>query len=67
MPKKLSTNDMGIKTDVFILESPIIARPTSSGNGDATISAPINGTIYLNILSRKMETSRSCFVVLISQ
>lgn len=48
IPKKFSVNDIGINTDVFIFESPIIARPISSGNGEATIRAPINGTIHLN-------------------
>jgi len=62
MPRKLSAKDIGIKTDVFIFESPIIARPASSGKGDAMISAPTNGISHLKSLGRKMETNLSRLV-----
>ena len=67
MPKKWRPNDIDINIDIFILESPIIARPISSGNGDATINAPTKGTIHLNTLSWKIKTSLFCLVFWISQ
>ena len=67
MPKKLRANDIGIKADVFIFESPIMARPASSGKGDAMIKAPINGISHLKSFGLNIETSLSCLVFRISQ
>jgi len=58
---------MGIKTDVLIFEIPIIARPASSGKGDAMIKAPINGINHLKSFGLNIETNLSCLVLRMSQ
>ena len=59
IPRELSKKEIGIKSEVFILENPIIINPSSSGSGEAIISAPKNAINHLKILKRKIDINRS--------
>src|SRR3989344_4138093 len=49
MPIKFKINDKIIKWLVLILEKPIIAKPISSGNGEAITIAPKTDKSHLNL------------------
>ncbi len=59
IPKELSKKEMGIKSEVFILEKPSIINPSSSGSGEAITSAPKNANDHLKILNRKIDINFS--------
>ena len=59
IPKELSKKEIGMKSEVLILEKPIIISPSSSGSGEAIISAPKNAINHLKILNRKIDINRS--------
>jgi hypothetical protein len=67
IPKELSTKEIGMKSEVLILEKPIIISPSSSGSGEAITGAPKNAINHLKILSRKIDINRawpvSCYPV----
>lgn len=43
IPKVFIMNDMGIRTNILVLDSPSKVSPNSSDSGDAIISAPRRG------------------------
>ena len=45
IPKEFSMNEMMAKRNVFILDIPMRLMPSSSGNGEAMMIAPITGNI----------------------
>ena len=57
MPKELSAKERGINFEIFILESPSMARPISSGRGEAIMTAPIKEISQPNRLSRQAENN----------
>lgn len=65
IPKKLRKNDSGMNNDVLIFDKPIIARPNSSGRGEATIKAPKSGISHLKIFNLKMESNLSVLEIFI--
>src|SRR3989344_3684047 len=67
MPKKFSVNDIGINTSIFILESPIMVRPISSGRGEATTKAPKKGSSQRNNFSLKIDINLFWLVFLSSE
>jgi len=64
IPRKLRTKDIGIKNFIFNFITPIIARPTSSGKGEAMKIAPKKG--IRNLKKRKRKISLNLFLLLIS-
>src|SRR3989338_8007062 len=55
MPKKLKTNETGIKSEVLVFEKPIIVSPSSSGNGEAITNAPKKKVSHLKDFSRTID------------